>query len=145
MSLPVGATAGAGAAAAAAAAAKKARQEEEEFSNYTAQDLDGWEFKFLRSNWGVFKNQGKLQLALQEEAKHGWELVEMIDRSRVRLKRQTSARSKDQFVEGDPYRTTVGMNSGKLGLVITSVILGVVLLGLAVAFLIAQSGSALMQ
>lgn len=69
------------AAHAAAVAEQQRRHEEEELTSYRSQDLQGWEFKILRSATGAFRDPAKLQQALAEEATFGWELVEKFDDS----------------------------------------------------------------
>ena len=119
-----GAVAG-GAAAAAVAAAQKAkllRQEEEDMTKYTQDELNGWEFKIIRSNFRSFRDYEKVQNICREEAQAGWELVEKFDDQRLRFKRKIENRSKDQYLETDPYRTQIGMGEGKL----VTIILGIV-------------------
>jgi hypothetical protein len=105
-----------GAAAAAAEARRKKKQEEEEMTAYRSEELDGWEFKILRSSTGAFRNPGTMAAALADEARYGWELVEKFDNDRLRLKRPISARSKDASFGADPYRTQIGMSETMLGL-----------------------------
>ena len=71
--------------AAAAAAAAKASKEEEEMTKYRSDDLDGWEFKIMRSTWGHFGNREKFQKICEEEVAAGWEMVEKFDDHRVRF------------------------------------------------------------
>ncbi len=108
-------------------------QEEETMTHYTQEDLEGrWEFKIVRSSTGAFKNRAKLAALLEEESLAGWEMVELFDNHRIRLKRPISDRRKDsQLPPGmDPYRTQVGFAEGPL----VAAIIGVVLaLGLGVA------------
>lgn len=85
------------------------QQEEEELTSYKSQDLQGWEFKILRSATGQFKDPLKLQQALAEEAAFGWELIEKFDNQRLRFKRPTSVRSLPVPSGSDPYRTEFGM------------------------------------
>jgi hypothetical protein len=121
----------AGAAAAAAARRRKNRREEEEMTAYRSDDLDGWEFKILRSSIGAFRNPNTMAAVLADEARFGWELVEKFDNERLRLKRPISARAKDSgFNPGaDPYRTQYGMSEGMLGVSIFVVIM----LGMGIA------------
>ncbi len=63
-------------AALAAARAARDRQEEEDMTGYNKDDLDGWEFKIVRSNMGKFKDYQKVQTLCREEAKAGWEMLE---------------------------------------------------------------------
>ena len=118
--------------AAAAAHAAKMRDEEENMTGYNKEDLDGWEFKIVRSTLGRFSNYEKVQEVCRQEAKAGWELVEKFDQYRLRFKRRTDMRSKDQFLDTDPYRTNIG-GGGKLA----GIIIGVIALAIGViAFLV---------
>ncbi len=121
----VGATAGAGAAAAAAAAARM-REEEEKLTTYNKDELDGWEFKIIRSYSTYFKKYENLKKVCDDEAQAGWEMVEKFDDYRVRFKRPTAKRRNDQFLQGiDPYRTLVGWSSGRLvGTIVGATLLG---------------------
>jgi hypothetical protein len=129
----VAATSGAAAATAAAAAARM-RQEEENMTKYSAEDLDGWEFKIMRSAMGQFKNYQRLQQVCQEEARAGWELVEKFDDHRVRFKRRTDRRSGDRGLTTDPYRTNVGIQGGGLAAIIVGVTFVLTGLGILIAF-----------
>lgn len=113
--------------AAAAAREQVERQEEEEMTPYSVQDLaEGWEFKILRANTGMFRDTRKLQAVLDEESRGGWVLVEKFDNSRIRLKRPAGTK----VVQGDfddpydPYRVTVGVSQR----LITAVAIGLALL-----------------
>ena len=114
--------------AAAAIAAKKKREkqqkEEEVMTQYRSDDLDGWEFKIVRSTTGSFKNLQKVQELCAEETKSGWEMIEKFDNNRIRFKRKTSMRSNDSLAEIDPYRTTFGLGEGGL----VAIILGSIFL-----------------
>ncbi len=96
------------AAVAAAQQQKLRQQEEEEMTEYSKNDLDGWEFKIVRANLKSFRNSHELNGLLQEESQAGWELVEKFDDHRLRLKRKISARKNDYNLSIDPYRTTIG-------------------------------------
>ena len=100
---------------------------------YDARDLDGWEFKILRSTTGKFKDPAALRGFLDEEAQHGWELVEKFDDNRVRLKRRVEARERDRGAAIDPYRTWVGVSPNQLALLILGIVVGLLLLGILVA------------
>ncbi len=96
-------------------------------SGYSATDLsEGWEFKFLRSATGAFKDPARLRQALEEEARAGWVLVEKFDNQRVRLKRPASARAGDAALGIDPYRTCFGMSEGAYTATIVVSVLGVI-------------------
>ena len=123
-----GAAAGGVAAATAAAAARAARrrQEEEDMTGYNASDLDGWEFKIVRSNTGKFKNREAVRQLCDQEALAGWEMLEKFDDNRIRFKRKIEHRSRDQHLQTDPYRSEIGPGQGK----IVALVLGaIVLLG----------------
>lgn len=100
--------------AAAAAAARRMHQEEEDMTDYKTNDLDGWEFKIIRTNTAKFKNFETIQKLCQEEAKAGWEMLEKFDDYRIRFKRRVDKRSGDRYLETDPYRTHLGMGQGKM-------------------------------
>ena len=135
----IGATAGATAASsAAAAAAARMREEEEELTVYNKDDMDGWEFKIIRSYQTYFKKPENLKKVCQEEAKAGWEMVEKFDDYRVRFKRPQSARVKDGMLPGnyDPYRTQFDA-FGRRGALIVGVLIGflLLLLGFVLVFI----------
>ena len=122
-------------------AAKKARerQEEELMVTYSKEDLNGWEFKIVRSATGRFRSYEKLQEVIREEAKSGWELVEKFDDNRVRFKRRTERRASDQSTGINPYRTSVGIGEGSLAAVIVAIVVGIALIGVLLAFAISGS------
>ena len=68
------------------------------------------EYKVITSNTPVFADSGKLKQVLAEEAEAGWDLVELIDASKIRVGRSKSARANDANCKIDPYRINVGMN-----------------------------------
>ncbi len=123
-----GAAAGGIAAATAAAAARAARmrQEEEDMTGYNGKDLDGWEFKIVRSNTGRFKNREAVRKLCDEEGLAGWEMLEKFDDNRIRFKRRVEHRSRDQHLQIDPYRSEIGPGQGKI---VTIVLGAIVLLG----------------
>jgi len=133
-------SAGANAAAAAAAAAeaqRRMREEEEEMTPYSADDLQRYEFKIIRSATGRFKDPAALRQILEEEARAGWELVEKFDNGRVRLKRLIECRQRDATLAQDPYRTTVGMSDGQLAAsIVFGVLGGIVIIGLIIAAIV---------
>jgi hypothetical protein len=124
------------AAAAAAQAQALQAEEEESMTPYSREDLaENWEFKFLRSATGKFRDPAFLRAALDEEGKAGWRLVEKFDNNRLRLKRPASARQGDTGRAIDPYRTYVGPGAGGVvavvvigTLVVSAGIIGVVFL-----------------
>jgi hypothetical protein len=124
---------GATAAIAGAAAAKRAREEEEKMTKYNSDDLDGWEFKIVRSNTGAFKNYERVKKVCDEESRAGWEMVEKFDNHRIRFKRRTDNRSGDRHRQGiDPYRTHIGLHGGGLATTIIAVCLAVIGIILAI-------------
>ena len=132
------AASGAAVAAAIAAAAKKRREmEEESMAQYNADDLKDWEFKIVRANTRRFKTAEAIRQLCEEESQAGWELIEKFDDSRIRFKRHTEARNRDQHLKIDPYRTQVGMGEGK----IVAVVLGIiaVLAGLIAIFIVTSA------
>lgn len=113
------------------------QHEEEEMTSYKREDLDGWEFKILRSATSQFKSPEKLNQAAAEEAAFGWELIEKFDNSRLRFKRPTSSRNLPAASGSDPYRTEFGMSEGRLAAyVVLSIVAAFVLVGIVVSFFI---------
>jgi hypothetical protein len=123
---------------AASQAAKKRNDEEEKMAGYNKEDLDGWEFKIVRSAMGKFNKYQKVQDVCQEEALAGWELVEKFDDSRLRFKRRVDHRSRDSQLKSDPYRTDIGLGSSRNLIMIS---LGLLIAGILAFVLILQSGS----
>jgi hypothetical protein len=119
----------AGTNAASAAAAQKLRDEEEIMTAYKNDDLEGWEFKIMRSYTGKFKDNKFVQQLCQEEARAGWEMLEKFDDYRIRFKRRVDNRPNDQFLKIDPYRTSVGLGINH----IMAVAVGIAALGVLVA------------
>jgi hypothetical protein len=117
-----------------AAAARIAQQqkEEEEMAKYGSEDLNGWEFKIVRSGSGKFRKQEEIQKLCQEEARAGWEMLEKFDDYRIRFKRKTEMRSSDTHQQIDPYRTHVGMNPNLVGPVI-AIAMALLIAGIALA------------
>lgn len=135
-------SAGAAGAAAAAAAARRREQEEEEMAGYSAAELEGWEFKFVRSATSAFRRPEFLRRILEEEKRAGWELVEKFDNGRIRLKRRVSARSGDAGASVDPYRSHVGISELRMGLTIAGSVIGAIVLIALVAASIAAANRA---
>jgi hypothetical protein len=115
--------------AASAGAAQILREEEEIMTAYKKDDLEGWEFKIMRSYSGKFKDNKFVQQLCQEEAKAGWEMLEKFDDYRIRFKRRIDNRPNDQFLKIDPYRTSVGFGINH----IMAVSVGIAALGVLVA------------
>ncbi len=123
---------GVAAAAAAARRAKMLRKEEEDMTGYSVDDLEGWEFKIVRSATERFKNYSDVKTVCDQEAQAGWEMVEKFDNSRIRFKRKIEHRAGDAHRTVDPYRTSVGMSQGQLAAAIVGTIVGAI----GLAFLI---------
>jgi hypothetical protein len=117
-----------------AAAARLAQQhkEEEEMTKYNPEEMNGWEFKIVRSGTGKFKNQEEIQKLCQEEARAGWEMLEKFDDYRIRFKRKTDMRTISSHQEIDPYRTHVGMNPNLVGPII-AIGMAILIAGIALA------------
>ena len=119
--------AGGGAAAAAAAAHRaKLREEEERLTGYIPQDLEGWEFKIVRSSGKIVGD--KFTRLVEEEKLNGWELVEKFDDNRVRFKRRTEHRCRDGMQGIEAYRTTFGLSETRLVLIVLGVMAAVMAL-----------------
>jgi hypothetical protein len=101
-------------AAAAAQAAEARRKEEEEMTPYSPGDLEGYEFKILRTAGKSFKDPVQLRAVLEEEAQAGWEMLEKFDEHRIRLKRRLEWRDRDSLLDTDPYRVWVGTTPGRV-------------------------------
>jgi len=113
------------------AAHQRAKEEETNLAKYSKEDLDGWEFKIVRSNSNRFNTPENLRMLCIEEARNGWELLEKFDGSRVRFKRRTDRRTPGNSGSIDPYRTHVGISEGAIAAIVISVIaliIGVVLI-----------------
>ena len=97
-----------------------------------------WEFKIVRSDSAAFRNPEVLKKLVEEEARAGWVMLEKFDDGRVRFKRPRSARARDAFLPDgvDPYRTQYGGYAARRA-VLVGVMLGIVLLGGVVSFLLA--------
>ncbi len=92
-------------------------------TGYRPEDLEGWEFKIIRSATRVFADRTKMQAILDEESQAGWEMVEKFDDQRIRLKRSADRRSMDGQSEIDPYRTNVGTSQA---LIVVLILVGLV-------------------
>lgn len=117
--------------AAHAAAQQRATDEETKLTRYSPADLNGWEFKIVRSNTNRFKNPEHLRMLCIEEARNGWEMLEKFDSMRVRFKRRTDRRVTDGSGSIDPYRTSVGITEGAIALIVIgsiALVIGIVLI-----------------
>jgi hypothetical protein len=91
-------------------AQQEQRAEEEDKTPYSEDDLmQDWEFKIVRCQRPSFARRDFLTRFLAEEAVAGWQLVELFDGQRIRLKRPTSRRSADAGLPDGygPYRLVV--------------------------------------
>lgn len=122
------------------------RAEEEDATPYTARDLmEEWEFKIVRCTHPSFVRPDFLAAFLEQESAAGWQLVEVFDGQRVRLKRPTSRRSADGGLPAgtEPYRLYITdpaadaarARSVARGLWIAAGVCGVVAVGLGVVAL----------
>lgn len=77
-------------------------------TTYTPGELaDGWEFKFIRSQLGLFGKRDFRERILAEEGRAGWVLVEKFDDHQMRLKRQRKLHPEPEIDDYDPYRIVV--------------------------------------
>jgi hypothetical protein len=75
---------------------------------YTTQDLDqDWEFKFIRSQLGLFANREFRERILAQEGRAGWVLIEKVDDYQMRLKRLRKLHPESVVEDYDPYRIVV--------------------------------------
>jgi hypothetical protein len=108
-------------------------------TKYNTDELDGWEFKIVRSATGKFKNRDFVRELCQEEAKAGWELLEKFDDNRIRFKRRVEKRDQDHYLQSDPYRTNVGISAQSMGAVFTAIGVGLAVLGVLAALFFSRS------
>jgi hypothetical protein len=113
---------------------KQDREEEEEVNPVESDGPAGYEYKILRSPMGAFNTREKLKAVLDEEARAGWELYELLDSCRVRLRRSVAWRARDAELTQDPYRTRVGASEGAIALRI--ILVALVLIGVVVGVLL---------
>ena len=76
---------------------KEEEQEENEMATYNDNEIDKYEFKIMRSQFGKFGNYEYLQKVCQAESQAGWEMVEKFDNHRVRFKRRVEKRAQDRW------------------------------------------------
>ncbi|MCW8984955.1 MAG: hypothetical protein OQK55_06405 [Thermoanaerobaculales bacterium] len=74
------ATTGAITAAAAAEHQRKLQREEELMTKYTADEIEGWEFKIVRASTRKFKDPEFFRKTCEEEARAGWEVTGEVRR-----------------------------------------------------------------
>lgn len=103
-------------------------------TGYSTDDLNGWEFKIIRSAFGAFRNPDKVRRLLEEESRAGWELIEKFDDQRIRLKRRTEKRKNDSTLGYDAYRTSYGAPEYAIAIVVVAAIA----IGVLVALLVAK-------
>jgi hypothetical protein len=107
---------------------KKRRHEEENQTSYSEDDLmNHWEFKILRDPLNRFGRPEFRGRILQEEAAGGWQLVEVFDAGRMRLKRPGDRRdASDPLPAGyDPYRLAVRVPPGYTWNVVLGIIFAI--------------------
>ena len=126
---------GAATAAAAAAAKKRAEEEEEKLTPYNAGDLEGYEFKIIRTSTRKFKDPEFLKNIYAEEAEAGWEMIEKFDDYRIRFKRSVKKRSGDPYLKIDPYRTNIGVTESHVAMIAVGAMLAAIAIGVVVALL----------
>jgi hypothetical protein len=102
---------------------QREQEEEEEVTPHLTDPATAFEYKIIR---GMFQKPDKLRAMLDDEARAGWELFELLDGARARLRRPTTCRARDGDLTQDPYRTTYltgqGPGAQKVVLVIFAVI-----------------------
>ncbi len=127
------------------AAARRRRcrreKEEEQMSGYRKEDLEGWEFKIVRSAAGQFRKPEVVRQLCEEESRAGWEMLEKFDNFRIRFKRRVEKCSMDSHQKIDAYRTTYGSSFNP---VVLALILGMILI-VGVVVLLSASGTAAPQ
>jgi len=116
---------------AAAQAQRVQADEEERMTGYASDDLEGWEFKIVRSSTGQFGNPEVLRSLREDEAASGWELLEKFDDSRVRFKRRVEERERDGMREPgvDPYRTQYGWSEARLAFTVIGLVAALMIVG----------------
>ena len=82
---------------------------------------------------GRFRKYEIVQALCTEESKAGWEMVEKFDNNRIRFKRRTENRTKDQYLDFDPYRTSMSTMSGQKVMLIIGLIVMLLGVGLFLA------------
>ncbi len=89
---------------------------------YGTNDLEGWEFKIVRSLTGAFSKREVVEKLRQEESRAGWEMIEKFDNNRIRFKRNVDRRANDHLLPIDPYRTSYGIGEGRMAFIVIAVI-----------------------
>jgi hypothetical protein len=87
---------------------QKQNAEESLAPNHVKAFEAGYEFKILRSPSAHFGSPERLAKILGEERENGWELVEKLDNSRIRLARLCPSNRFASANGIDPYRAVVG-------------------------------------
>jgi hypothetical protein len=119
-------------------AASHKAEEEKLLAALVQQDTDHeFEYKILHGHLGAFRKPERLQSALEQESRAQWELAVTLDDQRIVLRRPHTARSRDVLLgtEANPYRTQIG---GAISGRALAVLIGVVLLGAAIALLLGR-------
>lgn len=120
-----------------AVASKKSREDREEhelIGRLQREDPENrFEYKVLRSYSFAFASEARMQQALREEGRAGWELSAKLDSNRLVLRRKISRRMQDSLLPPElrPYRTEVDSN---MPLMIVMLVLGLLTLGLVLGF-----------
>lgn len=106
-------------------------------TGYGPGQLDGWEFKILRSHFGAFKTDEGIARACDQERPQGWELVEVFDQTRLRFKRRVEERALDlrRHSEVPVYRTLYTGSGAGTGVAI-ALFASLIALGGAAAILV---------
>ena len=79
---------------------RQERKEEEEHRHLQ----EGYEYKILRF---ILPWSSRVPYYLDRESQFGWDLVEVLDHSRLRLRRKLSERDRDPLRQGNPYRVYI--------------------------------------
>jgi hypothetical protein len=112
---------------------RRMQEEEERMTPYKNSELnEQWEFKIVRSVTNEFKKPGVFRNLIEEESLSGWELLEKLDDGRIRFKRPTASRRRDEMLPAnvDPYRTQYGISEGALAariIIVVVVSMGILL------------------
>lgn len=110
-------------------------------SGYRKEDLEGWEFKIVRSATGQFRKPEVVRQLCDEESRAGWEMLEKFDDFRIRFKRRIEKRSLDSHLSVNAYRTTYGSSFNPVVLAL----IGAMVLIVGVMVLLSASGTAAPQ
>jgi hypothetical protein len=116
---------------------QREQEEEEEVTPHLTDPATAFEYKIIR---GMFQKPDQLRAMLDDEARAGWELFELLDPARARLRRPTTCRARDGDLTQDPYRTTYLAGQGPAALKVALIVFGVLaVIGATVAVIAAVS------